>query len=330
MTRFYDVTLRDGNHAARHSIDTGFVDRYCKAAEASAVWAVEVGHGNGLGASSFLVGKASETDHALLSAARGVLSKVKLAVHSIPGFATVKRDIGPAIDLGVEIVRVGTHVTEVTTARKHLEFITSKDVVAHGVLMMSHSVDVGVLVEQSLLMEQYGASAVIIMDSAGNYTPRDVAERIRALQNRLSVAVGFHAHNNLSIGVANALAAIDEGADIIDGSSMGLGAGAGNASLEAIVVNRRRLDPAAPALQPFIEMSELVELGFPQFLPRTSGASIRSGDAGVFSGFAPQVRQVSDEFGVSQEDLWQELGRRRLVAGQESMIREIAQDLMHL
>jgi 4-hydroxy 2-oxovalerate aldolase len=179
-------------------------------------------------------------------------------------------------------------------------------------------------------MVSYGASAVVLMDSAGNYVPKDVVARVAALKQEIGVQVGFHAHNNLGVGVSNAISAIENDATIIDGSSMGLGAGAGNAPLESIIVNYRRMTGSAPTLDKFLEMSHLVETKFPEFLPRTTSSSIQSGDAGVFSGFAPQVRQLAAEFGVSQEDLWQELGKRRLVAGQESMIREIAQDLMNL
>lgn len=330
MISFYDVTLRDGNHALRHTLASEFVREYCQIAEQSGLWAIEVGHGNGIGASSFLVGKAKTDDRSLLSAARESLKKVKLAVHAIPGFATIKRDIIPAIKSGVDIFRIGTHVTEVTTAQKHIEYISGQNLTVHGVLMMSHAIDLKGLVAQAKLMTDYGASAVVLMDSAGNYVPKDVALRVSAIKEEVGVQVGFHAHNNLGVGVSNAISAIENHATIIDGSSMGLGAGAGNAPLESIIVNYRRMESNGPLLEKFLDMSHLVEMKYPEFLPRTTSSSIQSGDAGVFSGFAPQVRQLSAEFGVSQEDLWQELGKRRLVAGQESMIREIAQDLMNL
>jgi len=330
MISFYDVTLRDGNHAMRHSLTPEFVGEYCQIAETSGVWAVEVGHGNGIGASSFLVGKAKSDDWALLSAAREKLSKVKLGIHAIPGFATIKRDLVPAIRAGVDVFRIGTHVTEVSTAQKHIEFLSGENKTVHGVLMMSHAIDVKGLVSQAKLLANYGASAVVLMDSAGNYVPKDVALRVNALKKEIGVQVGFHAHNNLGVGVSNAMSAIENHATIIDGSSMGLGAGAGNAALESIIVNYRRNDVEAPSLDKFLELSYLVETKYPEYLPRTTSSSIQSGDAGVFSGFAPQVRQIAAEFGLSQEDLWQEMGKRRLVAGQESMIREIAQDLMNL
>ena len=330
MTKFYDVTLRDGNHALRHQLSADFVRKYCSAAEMSSLWAVEVGHGNGLGASSFLVGKSAESDEVLLAAARDSLQNVKLAVHAIPGFATVKRDLTPAVELGVDIFRVATHVSEASLAQKHIEYLAGRGVTVHGVLMMSHMTDMTGLVEQAALMQGYGASAVILMDSAGHFLPSDVLSRISVLRDEVGLNVGFHAHNNMGMAVANAMEAVRAGASIVDGAAMGLGAGSGNAQMECIVANQQRQDASHASMDQILAISQLVEAAFPTQLPRTNASSIESGEAGVFSGYAPQVAEVSDEFGISTQELWAELGKRRLVAGQESMIREIAHDLMNL
>jgi len=329
-SKLYDVTLRDGNHALRHSLTANFVTNYCNEAEKSGVWAVEVGHGNGLGASSYLVGKSVETDIALLTAARATLKNAKLAVHSIPGFATIKRDLLPALDLGVDIFRVATHVSEADVSQKHIEFLANKGAMVHGVLMMSHMIDIDGLIEQAGLMRSYGASAIILMDSAGYFTPSEVADRVSGVKNALETEVGFHAHNNLGLGIGNALSAIHEGASIVDGASMGLGAGAGNAQLENIVAAVSRESSSESNIFEFLRMSKLVEESYPDFLPRTTSSSTQSGLAGVFSGYAPQVRAISDELGLDTGTLWKEMANRKLVAGQESMIREIAQDLMNL
>jgi 4-hydroxy 2-oxovalerate aldolase len=332
VTQIYDVTLRDGNHALRHQLDHQFVTAYCKIADKSGVWAVEVGHGNGLGASSYLVGKSFESDFSLLTAARSALTTSKLAVHSIPGFATIKRDLIPAIESGVDIFRVATHVTEANTSEKHIEFLANKGVIVHGVLMMSHMNTIKGLVNQAELMYKYGASAVILMDSSGHFVPKDVQERVDAVKNALPVEVGFHAHNNLGVAVTNSIEARLAGASIIDGASMGLGAGAGNAQLENIIAvsNREDVKIDVGNLEYFIEMSLLVEKSYPGFLPRTSSSSTQSGMAGVFSGYAPQVKLLAEELGINVGILWDEMARRKLVAGQESMIREIAQDIMNL
>ena len=330
MTNFYDVTLRDGNHALRHGLEATFVRRYCLTAEGSGVWAVEVGHGNGLGASSFLVGKSANDDETLIIAARESLKQAKLAVHAIPGFATIKRDLAPAVTLGVDVFRIATHVTEASLAQKHIEFLAENGKVVHGVLMMSHMTDVNGLISQASLMNQYGASSIILMDSAGHFLPRDVEIRVRAIRNEIGISVGFHAHNNMGMAVANSVQAVSAGAEIVDGASMGLGAGAGNAQLECVVANLQRTQPNDTSMDAVLAMSNLVEETFTAQLPRTNASSIESGEAGVFSGYAPQVTEISEELALDRTVLWRELGKRRLVAGQESMIREIAQDLMNL
>ena len=328
--KLYDVTLRDGNHALRHNLTTKFIHDYCKNADSSGVWAVEVGHGNGLGASSHLVGKSAESDHDLLEAARQHLTTTKLAVHSIPGFATIKRDIKPAISIGVDVFRIATHVTEADVSQKHIEYLASNNIEVQGVLMMSHMIDVVGLIKQVSLMKQYGATAVILMDSAGYFVPSDVSQRIYAIRDAIDIEVGFHAHNNLGLGVGNALAAINEGATVIDGASMGLGAGAGKSQLESIVAAGNREETIDSDIYKFLQMSKLVEDSYPDKLPRTTSSSTQSGLAGVFSGYAPQVHAISEELGLDSHSLWREMANRKLVAGQESMIREIAQDLMNL
>ena len=229
----------------------------------------------------------------------------------------------------MEVFRVATHVSEASVSRKHIEFLASKDVIVHGVLMMSHMIGISGLIEQIKLMESYGASAVILMDSAGYFLPNDVENRIEAIKQETKISIGFHAHNNLGVAVSNAESAVKFGAEIIDGASMGLGAGAGNAQLENILAMRKRMGEKVE-IEPFLKMSLLVEENFQNNLPRTTSSSTQSGLAGVFSGYAPQVKQISSELGLDVNTLWSELGKRRLVAGQESMIREVAQDLMNL
>ncbi len=325
MTTYYDVTLRDGNHALRHQLTESFVREYCTSADSSGVWAVEVGHGNGLGASSFLVGKSAYSDEVLLAAARESLNEAKLAVHTIPGFATIDRDLRPAIELGVEVFRVATHVTEATVAQGHMEYLVDQDVIVHGVLMMSHMIELAGLLANAAQMKSYGASAIILMDSAGRFEPFEVKERVAMLHQELGLEVGFHAHNNLGLAVANAHAASGAGASIVDGAAMGLGAGSGNAQLECIVATDH--GASHPDLRQVLGMSRLVEREFPDKLPRTTASSIESGLAGVFSGYAPQVKQISSEFGLRPDELWQALADHKVIAAQESMIREIAIEL---
>lgn len=328
----HDVTLRDGNHALRHQATRELVREYCELADASGVDYVEVGHGNGVGASSALVGFALETDEVLLTTARAALTRKKLAVHCMPGFATVDRDVRPAIEYGVDLFRIGSHVTEADTGAKHLAFVRESGREAVAVLMMSHMASIERLVEECRKVESYGASSVVLMDSAGHFTPKDVKARISAIRDGVGIGVGFHAHNNLGVGIANALAALEAGATTLDGSSMALGAGAGNAQLECLVAVLANEYPEEDRgdLAPFLKMSALIQNRAPDHLPRTTSSSVVSALAGVFSGYAPQVQAVSEELNLEPGRLWRELGARNVVAGQESIIREIARDLMDL
>lgn len=323
-----DPTLRDGNHAVMHQISKEQVALYCKAADAANVPIVEVGHGNGVGASSMQVGVALETDQVLLETARKNLAKSSLAIHAIPGFATIKRDLQLAVDIGVDVIRVASHCTEADITQRHISFAREKGKKTFGVLMMSHMAEKEILVEEALKMQSYGAEGIIIMDSAGAYLPADVKERITALVRSLSVPVGFHAHNNLGMAIANSITAIDSGAAILDGTARGFGAGAGNAQLEVLISVMHKLGYATGIdLYKILDAADLAEKHLMPNIPYISSVSVVSGLAGVFSGFNKHVERISKQFNVDPKDVFFELGKRKIVAGQEDIIIEVANNL---
>ena len=323
-----DPTLRDGNHAVRHQLSREQIAIYAKAADLAGVSIVEVGHGNGIGASSIQVGLAKETDEVLLRTARENLKKSKLGVHCIPGFATVEANIKPAIAAGVDVFRIASHCTEADTTRNHIEFVRTQGKEVFGVLMMSHMAPVEILVEEALKMESYGAEAVVIMDSAGAYFPKDVEERITALCSALKIQVGFHGHNNLGMAVYNSLVAAQCGATILDGCARGFGAGAGNTQLEVLVaVLEREGFSTGIDLYKILDASDIAEREVMKEIPTIKSTSIVSGLSGVFSGFMRHVDRVSKEYNVDPRDVFFKLGERRVVAGQEDVIVEVALDL---
>jgi len=320
--------LRDGNHAVSHQLTLENIINYCKIAESAGVPVIEVGHGNGLGASSILVGQSLVDDESIIKAARGQLKNTKLSMHVIPGFATIKKDLVLAVDLGVDIFRIGTHVTEADISKRHIEYVRTKGLTAMGVLMMSHMASIKQLVAESKKMQSYGAQALVIMDSSGHYLSSDVADRISALKDNLDIHVGFHGHNNLGLAIANSVAAADSGADIIDASIRGFGAGAGNAQLEILVAVFERMKyQTSINLYKILDAADLAENTFNPNPAFSATLSIVSGLAGVFSGFAKHVKSVSKDFNVDEKDVVFELGRRGVIAGQESIIYEVAQDL---
>ena len=256
----YDVTLRDGSHAISHQLDEMQIDEYTKGIEKTGIYAIEVGHGNGLGASSVLVGQSKISDELLIKTAKNNLHSTKLGIHVIPGFATINKDIKNALYWGVDIVRVASHCTEADTTERHLGYVREKGKEAYGLLMMSHMTTPEILLDEAIKMQTYGAEAIVILDSAGSYLPDDVKERISLLSQNLNIPIGFHAHNNLGLAISNSLVAIESGAQIIDGAVKGFGAGAGNAQLEVLVALLEKMDYQTNIdLYKMLDVADMVE-----------------------------------------------------------------------
>lgn len=322
---FFDSTLRDGSHAINHQLSTDNIKDYCREIDDAELHVVIVGHGNGLAASSLQVGLSALSDEKMLTTARQELKKTKLGVFFIPGFGTIKDDLGPAMDIGVDLVCVAVHCTEADITRQYIEYVRNKGKEAYGVLMMQHMVPKERLLEEILKMQEYGALGVILMDSAGASTPDIVSEKVEFLTDRLNIKVGFHAHNNLGMAIANSYIAIKAGATIIDGTSRGFGAGAGNCQLEVLAGLLYKAGiKTGLNLYKLMDASENVVSKIMKKPQMISSISLSSGLAGVFSGFANHVKRAAKRFGVDPRDIFFELGRRKMVAGQEDFIVEVA------
>jgi 4-hydroxy 2-oxovalerate aldolase len=323
-----DSTLRDGSHAYSHQINLDQVTAYATASEEAGFNFLEVGHGNGLGASSLQVGESLVPEREMLRAARKCLVRTKLSVHVIPGFATIKRELANALEDGVDLFRIGCHCTEADITQRHISFVRSSGREAWGVLMMSHMISAEELLEQAGKMQSYGAQGIVLMDSAGSYLPRDVTRKIGLLTSKLEVPVGFHAHNNLGLSIANSLAALEAGARIVDGTAKGFGAGAGNAPLELLAaVLQHEEFITCINLYKALDAADVATRLFAGSLPDSNGHTIISGLAGVFSGFSKPVLRAARESGIDARDIFFELGRRRVVGGQEDLILEVAAQL---
>ncbi|MDT0545010.1 4-hydroxy-2-oxovalerate aldolase [Streptomyces lonegramiae] len=323
----HDPTLRDGQHAVRHQLGVAALRGYAEAADAAGIPVVEVGHGNGLGASSLQVGRAAVSDDVMLSTVREALRHSKMAVFMLPGWGT-SDDLRKAVAHGADVVRVGVHCTETSLAERHLGFLREEGAEAHCALMMSHMATPAELAEHAARAVGYGARAVGIMDSAGHLLPQDVTDRIGAMAEAVDVPLIFHGHNNLGMAVANSVAAAGAGAAIIDGCARGFGAGAGNTQLEVVVPVLERSGYATGIdLYALLDAAEFAERELMPAPPVTGSLSIVSGLAGVFSGFKHQVLDQSARAGVDPRDVFFELGRRQAVAGQEDLIVDVVAEL---
>ncbi len=325
-----DSTLRDGSHAMKHQFASQDITQYARGAEMAGVKVLIVGHGNGLGASSLQLGLSLLSDQEMLKIAKKQLKKTKLGAFLIPGFGTIKNDIEPAIKCGIEVMMVACHCTEANITRQHIQYAVKNNIKTYGILMMSHMISAEKLLEQAKSMEEYGASGVMLMDSAGTYLPQDVTEKVSTLVKGLKVEVGFHAHNNLGMAIANSLIAVEAGATIIDACSRGFGAGAGNCQIEVITAVLHRMSyKTGLDLYQLMNNSENIIAKLMKEPIEINDITLTSGLAGVFSGFAPHAKKAAIKFGVDVRDILVELGKRKVVGGQEDIIIDVANFLKH-
>ena len=327
--RITDSSLRDGSHPKRHAFSVDEVAAVVSALDAAGVPVIEVSHGDGLGGSSFAYGKSAVDESRLIAKAVETAARAKIAALMLPGVA-VKDDIAAVHDLGVSVIRIATHCTEADVSVQHFEFARKQGLETVGFLMMAHTSSPEALAAQARIMADAGCQCVYVVDSAGAMVLEQAGDRVAALVAELGedAQVGFHAHENLSLAVANSVCAIRAGAVQIDGSTRGFGAGAGNAPVEALVAVCEKLG-LRTGIDPLGIMDAAEEVVRP-IMPGecvVDRLALTMGFAGVYSSFLKHAFSQGERFGVSPVEILTRAGERKLVGGQEDQLIDIAREL---
>lgn len=322
-----DTTLRDGSHAVSHSYSEEQVTAIAEGLDRVGVSLIELSHGDGIAGSSINYGFSKTPEMKLIKAASKAIKNSKLAVLLLPGIGTIE-DLQEAKENGAQAVRIATHVTEADIAVQHIHYAKSEGMMVVGFLMMVHMASPETIVEQAKLFADCGVDYINLADSSGHLLPDDVRARISALKNAIDVPIGFHSHNNLGLAIGNSITAIEEGASYIDVACRGLGAGAGNTQGEVLcaVLDRLGYDTGIDLYGIMDVAEQIVEpmMHRPQVI---NSASLMLGYAGVYSSFLLHTYRAAERFKINPRDILVELGRRKMVGGQEDMIIDVAYEL---
>lgn len=322
----HDMSLRDGMHALREQISVEQMVKLATAMDDAGMPYIQVTHGAGLGGNSLQHGFALASNEEYITAVASQMKQAKVSVLLIPGLGTM-RELRSAYDCGARSVHVATHSTEADTSPQHIACARELGMDTTGFLMMSHLNDPKALAQQAKLMESYGAQTVYITDSAGYMLPQDVVDRVKAFRDVLNpeTEIGFHGHHNLGMGVANSIAAIEAGATRIDASVAGLGAGAGNTPSEVFVAvcDRMGIETGIDLFK-LMDVAEDIVVPMMEHMVRVDRDSLTLGYAGVYSTFLLHAKRAADRFGIPARDILVELGRKKMIGGQEDMIQDTA------
>lgn len=325
--KLLECTLRDGSYAIDFQFTAEDTMVIAAALEDAGFKYIEIGHGLGFNASNAGKGVAASTDWKYLEAAKTVLKKAKYGMFFIPGIGRAE-DLERSIEYGMDFVRIGTNVTEAEQAEKYIKLAKDLGLITTSNLMKSYALPPDKFIAKAKLVEKWGADIVYFVDSAGGMFPKDIKTYLSKLRNSIGVEIGFHGHNNLSLGIANAIEALNCGATFLDSTLQGIGRSAGNVQTEILVSVLQKM-----GYKLNIDQIETMDIGEKYIKPRLRKIGIDSidvtaGYALFHSSFLKTVEKIAKKYGLDVRSLIIKTAENSVVNAPEEIIETIAKNLI--
>lgn len=287
---------------------------------------IEMGNAKGLGATA-KGSPAPISDEAYLDLIHPYLDKAEIGM-----FLNRKRfeadNVAMAADKGISFLRLGTDAGDGEKTYEAVEIIKKHGIKVRYSMMKAYLLTPEELAEEAAGLEAHGVDEVTIMDSAGTMHPADAGRYVEALKARIKIPVGFHGHNNLGLSAANALAAAEHGADILDCGLLGMARSAGNMPTELAVALMHQQGKAMD-----VDLYTLLKFEDEELIPAMEKEGYHTplkpkdlilGYSGAHSSFMGTFRSVAQDCGVDLYHLIVETSKLDRKAPTEALMRQVA------
>lgn len=326
-----DCTLRDGANVVGKGFSVELTKMMLRGLTDALVPFIEYGNAGGIGAYEVAGFKDALPDEEYLKIAQPYLSKSKIGM-----FLNAKRyrdnDVEIAAAYGMSFLRVGADAGDGDKISiRPIGSIKKHGMMAFYSLMKAYILTPEQLAEEGKLLEDAGLDQITIMDSAGTMTPDQVAAYTENLAHAVSIPVAFHGHNNLGLSAANAVAAYQNGAAMLDCGLMGMARSAGNFATELAVATMQRygefLDLNLISLLHFIEDELEPAMKQHKYHNPVKPYDIILGFSGCHSSFGKMFKAVAQETNVDLLKLICSVSKTNRKSPSEDEIRAVAASL---
>lgn len=327
--RLFDCTLRDGANVVGNGFSKELTISMVDALLNCGINQIELGNAKGMGAYDDGA-KAPLSDLDYMQAVAPYVNKGSLGMFLQAGYATQDR-VQMAAENGLKFLRVGTAAGDGKKAISAVKMVKEAGLCCRYSLMKAYICSPEELAEEAKMLEDAGVDIITIMDSAGTMLPDEVRTYVKAMKASVSIPVGFHGHSNMGMAQANAMVAVEAGADEIDCGLLGMARSAGNCATEVAMASflKKGIGNEDDLYRLLHYLDEKLIPGMVQYGYKTaiSPLDLVLGFSGCHSSFMKTFEKVAQEEQVPLYPLIVKVSEQNRKNPDETLMRKIAQKL---